>query len=306
MSLLADIIDDVTDGTRSVADALRRCRILSARLHHDDLKNWTDRELNGYRDKAEIPDYRRIATVARGNFDAGYGIRLTNRIIPSALIEANLREYASTSYLLQPIAAFECLLRDGKEDSLVSHWPSNLIFLYRDKIIEEYTLTDAWQIIPKSSIVSMLEIVRNRLLGFALEMEIEYGDIELLAEDQKRQAKSDITEQFTTIILGGTNVVGSEVQTINQIARLDISRGDVDGLLSVVRSIGLTSEAIEELVQVVEGEPVLDPEGNYGPRLAAWLGKTVSKAAMGTLKVSVDVGTTILTKAISKYYGLDV
>ena len=55
MGLLGDIQSAIIDADRPLPAALRMAMVLAARLDNQLLRQWVDRELNGYLDDAELP-----------------------------------------------------------------------------------------------------------------------------------------------------------------------------------------------------------------------------------------------------------
>jgi hypothetical protein len=72
--LLDDIIDLATDNKQPITVLLRKCIILASQLKNERLKVWANKELNGYDANDDLPPYRVLTTLARGNF-SGYGGR---------------------------------------------------------------------------------------------------------------------------------------------------------------------------------------------------------------------------------------
>jgi hypothetical protein len=66
--LLDDIIDLATDDKQSIAVLLRKCIILASQLKNEQLKSWANKELNGYDPDDNLPPYRTLKTLAKGNF----------------------------------------------------------------------------------------------------------------------------------------------------------------------------------------------------------------------------------------------
>jgi AbiTii len=68
MSLIKEVVDLAVDRKSSVADLLRKCLVLAYELDNDALRDWADKELDGYREDDDVPAYRKIATHAAGLF----------------------------------------------------------------------------------------------------------------------------------------------------------------------------------------------------------------------------------------------
>lgn len=58
MGVIQDLIDKTIDNSEPVANLLRRAKILAYKLKSDDLASWVEKELNGYKNKDEVPEYR--------------------------------------------------------------------------------------------------------------------------------------------------------------------------------------------------------------------------------------------------------
>ena len=108
--ILDDIIALATDDTASLAVVLRKCLVLAHVLKNDRLKSWAQSELNGYEPDAELPDYRKSAAGAKGNFMGGFGAALNNFVIPPQLLDEGDRRYGQYVLLNQAVASYEDLL----------------------------------------------------------------------------------------------------------------------------------------------------------------------------------------------------
>ena len=58
MSLLREIQSAAVDANVDVTVVLRKCKVLAARLGNEDFKLWVENELNGYKSKDTLPEYR--------------------------------------------------------------------------------------------------------------------------------------------------------------------------------------------------------------------------------------------------------
>jgi hypothetical protein len=70
--------------------------------------------------------------------------------------------------LFQPASSYEG--RPDKTSDASIPWPVHLTTKYQEQFITTHTLLRAWQSLPGSVIIALLETVRNRVLRFALEM----------------------------------------------------------------------------------------------------------------------------------------
>jgi hypothetical protein len=59
VTLIDEIINMAADGKHQLPDALRKCLILAFELKNDKLKEWAEKELNGYNRGDIISEYRK-------------------------------------------------------------------------------------------------------------------------------------------------------------------------------------------------------------------------------------------------------
>lgn len=303
MTLLKEIIKLSTHTDTSTATLLRHTRILATRLGHARIKEWVDHELNGYPSKDDLPPYRVINAGAYGTFQ-NIAYIFNKKPLPPAVMEKDLQFYATTAYLTQPVAAYDELVGKGTTgEGLRISWPSNLILHYQEKFIEGAALIDAWQEIPRSSVIGMLDRVRNSVLTFALEIEAESPNAGELAPSAQELTPEQITQHFTTIVMGNVgsvvaNAAGASI-TVNN------ATGDLDGLAKLLRDVGIEDAEIRALKQAVAEDGTDAITDRVGPKVEGWLTKIGKKLGSASLKAGTEIVTTVLSKAISRYYGLE-
>ena len=150
---------------------LRKCLVLAHTLHNDRLKTWAESELNGYHD--EVPDYRKTPAQAKGLFLGPAGAYINDQPIPAQALKKEHRHWAEEVWLRQPIAAYE----SAKPDSRMAFaWPAGLTALYERTFFQKrYALNRAWQEVPGSVAVGLIDTIKTRILRFALELKSELG-----------------------------------------------------------------------------------------------------------------------------------
>jgi len=111
MSLLREIQEAAIDSTIELSTLLRKCKVLAARLGNAKFKKWVDQELNGYKSKDGVPDYRRLHVTSKGNFFGAFGSALREAPIPLTSIPKDFRTGLDVCYLAQPVAELDGALR---------------------------------------------------------------------------------------------------------------------------------------------------------------------------------------------------
>lgn len=290
MKLVDEIIEMASDGKRSLADALRKCLILAFDLKNEKLKEWVEKELNGLNKDDDVPEYRKAMLHSKGNFTGPMGAWLPQRPLPIGIIDKKHWNMLA-SRLVQPIAAYEGSA--AKAGEAVINWPPDLIAHYQAKFIDGFALSQAWQEVPSSLMVSLCEEVRNRVLRFALEIREELGHVADKAADVPSEK---IDAAVINYIYGGMNVIAG---TAANFAQVDIAVGDFQALSSALKALNISKPQIDELKVAIEK----DHQG-FGGRTKEWLTKAGARVAKAGVKVGTAVGQEVLQALLLQYFGL--
>lgn len=115
MSTLQEVIRKATTRNNSISDVLRTYLVLGYELDNDALRAWLERELNGYSDADELPEYRRINITAKGYFVGSFGRQIYDQPLASHVLAPEHRQWAERANLMQPVAAYEEFTRGQKK-----------------------------------------------------------------------------------------------------------------------------------------------------------------------------------------------
>jgi hypothetical protein len=292
-ALLDEIIHLAEDGKQPLPDILRKCLRLGHELKNERLKLWSTQELNGYNcDKDQLPEYRTICGQAYGNF-VGLAYTAPNHIIPPAVLEESHREYASKLYLGDAVSTYADLVRDSPSGVLKFPWPSNMVGYYQG-VWEGFILHAAWQQLPPSAIVGMLDTVRNLTLKMALEIKDELGT----AYADLHNVKPHEAKRIENIVINavGSNVAVGNIDASNQ----TIVVGDRVSLDQALGKAGLDKSDLNELSEAI----LVDGGSKPGNKVSEWIQSKAGKVVAGGIKVGVDVGKHLLTEFLLRYSGL--
>ncbi|HEV2496003.1 MAG TPA: hypothetical protein VG204_23480 [Terriglobia bacterium] len=262
--LLDDIIETAVDSSKHLSDLLRKCLLLAYELKNDRLKAWANQELNGYTSHENLPPYRLVSVASYGDFTGPLGAAVRNYPIPPAALEGNHQDWA----LFQSVSAYEDAVTSGTFD-LQLLWPGNMVLYYQQRLMDGYVLVSAWQSVPKSSIIDLLDTIRNRTLNMALEIKSELGAATANLGSVGSSEMGRIEQTIVNNIYGGTNYFASGQSQITQSATIQttISVGSRPELDAVLLRSGLTSADLEELGKAEEA----DRDQKLGSKVTAWI-----------------------------------
>lgn len=202
---LLDIQNDLVTKDTDLTCILRKCLVLAFDLDSDELKNWVKMELNGYDKWESCPDYRKINTHFEGEFikyecEIHEVNSIYSSIIPADYIKIDTTFPLSfgVSYILslydrhQPYP--EEYIRDFTVDSTRSQY---------NGYIPGYRCIRFVRVIPTEALAYVLDLIRNRMLDFILELRDIYPDKYI---DNKKIDNSIVKNIFNTTIHGNANI----------------------------------------------------------------------------------------------------
>lgn len=303
--ILDDIIALATDNTASLAVVLRKCLVLAHVLKSDRLKSWAQSELNGYDTDAELPDYRKSAAGAKGNFMGSFGSALNNFVIPPQILDESDRRYAQYVLLNQAVAAYEDLLGlSAVKGTLTLHWPNAMIGYYMNRLPMrgDLQLVDAWQEIPRSAFTQLLDTVRNRALSLALELKDGGGDDDTALKQLSQTSTEKVEQTVVQQIFHGTVYLASGNASM-QVQNNTLTPGDWNQLAKTLSNAGIAPTAVNELSKEIAADET--PTGSpLGTRVLDWIKKQAPNVVSGGVKIGTSVGQSLLTEYLKQHYGI--
>jgi len=300
MSLIDEIIKLASDESVSLGALLRKCLILAHKLQNISLKEWAAAELNGYSSNADLPDYRIVRASAKGLLLGALGGAINGQPLAPGILKPEHQQWARTAYLRQPIVAYTVIIdAGGKAESAQIAWPASLVLMYQSDVMEGYALNRAWQEIPASVIIGLQDIVRTKVLQFALELSDDMRDM----DDPAKIPAAKVENHITNIIMGGHNIIAAEAQGFSQVSNVTVIQNDLASLAAAFKSIGIEGQDFKALETALKEDKQEGDHHSIGNKAAGWvasIGKTVGREG---LKVAIDVGKAAALAWIKQHLG---
>jgi hypothetical protein len=243
MALLDEILDAAVDEKVPIGTLLRKCLVLEQQVKNEKFKAWLDRELDGYDQIEELPPYRVFKCENKGLF-IGIAVSINDQPIPVHLMEEKDRKFIEKVYLYQSAATYEG--RPDKSTDAALPWNPSLTAKYQTKFFKDkdLVLNRAWQEIPGSILVGLLEQIRTRVLRFALELK---DNLPPNAADPKQVSPAVVERSVVNNIYGGNILIASHAENISQMAHTTIAVGDIEGLKRALSTLGVTTRGSRSL-----------------------------------------------------------
>ena len=214
------------------------------------------------------------------------------------------QESVTKVYLIDPISYYTSLTNQDSSGLLYEAWPADAIRFFSSKIYEGWNCISAGKEISISSIVALLDTVRNRILSFVLEIEAEAPDAGEAPPNTKPLPEERVNQVFNTYIQGNVANLAAGSQSVTQYAQITIIQNDLESLKKYLGSLGVEQQDLDELGKAIREDGQSSTKAGIGDKVEAWIGKMISKAANGTWKIAATTAASVLTQALLRYYGI--
>ena len=175
------IIRDVVNDKVPIEQSLSRLMVLAHDVNNEKIAKWAEQELNGYNNKAELPEYRRVRcnnfrySGINGNF------QVTRIPLPTSFVRKDILEVITDVGILDGIKAVS---NYAKSKDVLTKDYTTLAGEIHDVTQGEVTCTSIEQIIVPAVFESICTNVKNILIKSLCELESEYGILDDLDIDE--------------------------------------------------------------------------------------------------------------------------
>jgi len=237
-SLVEELEQEAYNSEASLSNMLRKAKSIAVKLQLKQPMEWVEAELNGY-ETAEVPDYRIIFGRVKAH-------NPYNGLIPVMCNNAEMERIISEHRVREPIRAIEHLLEE-EGDPMVSFSSEKAEFLAKMSGSPTFPI---YLVLSRSSLVSILDAVRNKVLDWSLSLQASGIKGEGLSFRPEEKAK--VSGRGDTYNIGS---IGSFAGNMG---------GQVGGDVSAnsAQNVGQELEKVAALVaqlRTYQGEMGLDP-----------------------------------------------
>ena len=206
MAILQEIIGEATSRSGDVSRMLRLCQVLASRLKHEPLKIWVRSELEGYGSQALLPSYRILASRNRGTF-VGLAYR-GNLDIPLSVLPEEFWSHYNNTELRGAIGEYSDLAMKAESGGVLEiPWPVSLALHCASKVVKDGQCIRAWKEISPSEVVGMIDQIKTRVLGFALDIESDAPEAGNIPGATVDVTADRVNHSFVTNIFGNVGAL---------------------------------------------------------------------------------------------------
>lgn len=251
--IIVDIQKEALDETGSISSLLRKVKLAAAKLGLDNLENWVDSELKGYRN--ELPDYRIIGANP-------FAWNPYNGWIPIHTDNEQMIEILHRVRVFQSIDSLQDLISKGDANGTFElPFPPKLVSIVNNG--GDFSSGRMVHKIPRGSVITIIGQVRNRILDWAIAMEKSGITGQGISFDKKEIEKAQTVNIGKITNFGGNIGSGNTVGDIT--FNLPARQKSKELLVQIRENISQFDGGdidTEELLSVVEEFEVLVDDNN--------------------------------------------
>lgn len=314
--LLQEVIDDLVDTKKSLSAPLMKLNYFGRLIKNQELIDYTQNELNGYRDQENIPDYRR--TIGTLFIDMQMYIQQHSGQLPVSMLDEPYRGALKYVYVREGIAAIEKLAREAENgDSngqILTPLPMEMLHILQAPARKLYKSDARIDVIGArlagnaSIVVEIPNAIRTRLLEFVMSIAETFGhNIEIKSFNKKAETNNQtIIHQMSTSInnSGDGNVINTGNQ--NKIENnVTLYKGDIERLKRELTKQGIDENDISEIGEIVQTEQPDLENGRLGEKSNGWISKIINKSLNGIGKIATGISANLLATLVKQYHGME-
>lgn len=313
--LLQEIVDNLINTKESLSEALIKLNYFGRLTKNTELINYTNNELNGYRDKDLIPNYRKtIATLY---------IYMQNRsntqreILPISMLKEPYRSSLQYFSVTDGISVIEKMAREAEqknsENEITKILPLELLPILQEPAKKLYKSNVHFDVVKAringnpNIFFQIPNAVRTKLIDLVTSIGETFGyNIEIESFNNKRDTNNQIIiNQMNTIINnsgdGNTINTGNENSIANNV---NMHKGNFERLQSELQKQGIDNLDIQELNEIIDNETPNNEEQRLGENANGWISKIINKSLNGVGKIATGVSANLLASLIKQFYGM--
>jgi hypothetical protein len=231
-ALIIDLQELASSSKGSTLDLLRKALIAAEKLRLDEFSDWIRKELKGYGDEDDVPEYRRLQGTIQF-WNPYYGWR------PVVFGDRKLEKAATEAFNTQPVGEIEGLLKTDPKGRLIQPLPSDFVTSFaRDNagLVPQ-------KIIDRAQLEGVLEAVRNTVLEWALRLERDgvLGANMSFSDDEKHRAQASTAIHIQNF----QGILGS-------VSSGQVAIGDYSSIHGQLKQAGISQEDRNELENLMD------------------------------------------------------
>lgn len=187
----SQLLKDLVGGNSSMENVLLRLKIIFSDLDNQSLKAWIIGELEGYREKDDVPHYRVVRGIPTGTFMVNQSFQYKNAQVPiDTLLPPDLVEEIVTLRVTDSVGALQTILNGQNSDKYAKQVPTSLCHSISSVDLQ---IAGMNVIIPSNRLDGIVSKVKSKLVDVIMELEKQFENLDDL--DIRSQLNDDTSQK---------------------------------------------------------------------------------------------------------------
>lgn len=185
--LTNQIIQDLINPEKKLQDIFLKVKVLAFELENQNITDWTEKEINGYKNDDNIPEYRKIPCVIHGNLlqDIPYRVaQVQNAALSIDHLPDEIRKTLNETSINSSISEIEHMIAKGNNYKInIPYWIQAQI---SETLPNNWFVQGAWRVIPSTYLEGILGTIKSNLLDFLMPLNKELGTGNILLMENSK------------------------------------------------------------------------------------------------------------------------
>ena len=188
----------------NVLQAMQSLYFMLEDINDTEIKKWVNSEINGYKDKEKIPEYRKVNSMLIGDIQVGYAF-YSNVNIP--IIDKKAYEFFSRVSISEPLSTLMKLANaENESEKHTLYLDANTV------VVNQYQQTNGQVIRARRELSiyaynSIIAKIKDKLLNIFKILEENYGNLDELYIDFSDSLKQkEVAEKIEQIVYNDNSI----------------------------------------------------------------------------------------------------
>lgn len=208
----SNIIKDFVSKKADLDTTLKRLKVILYSIDNKEVIDWVDKELNGYDELEQLPNYRIFECEVYGDYFSGNAfnhIRATHHLIPLSGLEKSVRDSIKQINIFNDIDTIQKSINSNEK--MGKPLPPEICTLISNTC--NLAITRATVIIDNSQLMSIIKNVENKTLDILLKLEKEFGNLDELdvnIDGYETEELKTFNQNLFTLIFDHSTSIGND------------------------------------------------------------------------------------------------
>ncbi|MBB5149013.1 MULTISPECIES: AbiTii domain-containing protein [Ureibacillus] len=214
----SQLLKDAVSGKESIENILLRLKVILSDLDNENIMNWVNGELQGYKDKESVPSYRILKGRIIGTYLINFSVKYKDAPVPlEFLISKEEIDELRTVRMTDGIATIQNILRGENRENYGFVIPTAYCHAIST---DDFQIAGMRVRIGSNQLDGIVSCVKSKLVEVIMELEKEFENLDEL--DIRSQIKEN--ESVKQVIYNIENIIYDKSVKVGDKNKIERSR----------------------------------------------------------------------------------